>query len=270
KLFSFGGKLLVSSLINNIYSNISTFIIGKAYQATDLGFYTRANQFSQLPTQTISNIVVKVNYPILAQVQDDNAKLINAYKTLLRTPVFILYPILFGLAILARPFIEVLLGDKWLQSASLIPILCCGNLWNPLTDINLNLLYVKGKTDLVLKLELIKKPIAFLMLIASVPFGLKGMCVAISLYNFIAFCFNCHYTGKILDYGFFKQVKSLLPILGYCIIMGAVVFGISSIFENPLFQLSAGILSGVLSYLTIALLAHDQSLIHLRQILLKK
>ncbi len=265
KLFSFGSKLLASSLINNIYSNISTLIIGKAYQAADLGFYTRANQFAQLPTQTISNIVVKVNYPILSQLQDDNAKLVNTYKSLLRTPVFLLYPILFGLAILAKPFIEVLLGDKWLLSASLIPILCFGNLWNPLTDINLNLLYVKGKTDLVLKLELIKKPIAFLMLIASVPFGLKGMCVAISLYNFIAFCFNCHYTGKILDYGFFKQVKSLLPIFGYCVIMGVVVSVISSVFEKPLLQLSAGILSGVLSYLTIALLAHDQSLVQFKQ-----
>lgn len=260
RLFSFGSKLLASSLINNIYSNLSTLIIGKAYQAADLGFYTRANQFSQLPTQTISNIVVKVNYPILSQLQDDNAKLVTTYKTLLRTPVFILYPILFGLAILAKPFIQVLLGDKWLLSASLIPILCFGNLWNPLTDINLNLLYVKGKTDLVLKLELIKKPIAFLMLIGSVSFGLEGMCLAIALYNFIAFCFNCYYTGKILDYGFFKQLKSLLPIFGYCMIMGIVVLGISSAFENPLFQLIGGIAGGMLSYLSIAFITHDQSL----------
>lgn len=259
RLFSFGSKLLASSLINNIYGNISTLIIGKAFRSSDLGFFTRAQQFCQLPTQTITNIVVKVNYPILSQLQDDNAKLIEAYKSLLRTPVFILYPILFGLAILSEPVIQVLLGDNWIPTASLIPILCFGYLWEPLTHINLNLLYVKGKTDLVLKLELIKKPIAFAMLFCSIPLGLKWMCCAISLYSLIAFSFNCYYTGKLLGFGFFKQIKSLSPIFLYCVIMGIATFGISMLFDSPIYKLSFGVFTGVIVYLTVSLIAHDDS-----------
>jgi len=270
RLFSFGNKLLVSSLINNIYSNISTLIIGKAFNSSDLGFFTRAQQFCQLPTQTITNIVIKVNYPILSQLQDDNDKLIDAYKSLLRTPVFILYPILFGLAILSEPFIQVLLGKKWVESASLIPILCFGCLWEPLTHINLNLLYVKGKTDLVLKLELIKKPIAFFMLFCSIPLGLAGMCWAISIYNLIAFSFNCYYTGKLLEFGFFKQIKALYPIYLYCVIMGIATYGISSLFESPIYKLSIGVLTGMIVYLTVSLVSHDSSINQILRILQSK
>lgn len=270
RLFSFGSKLLASSLINSIYSNISTIVIGKAFKATDLGFFTRAQQFCQLPTQTITNIVVKVNYPILSQLQEDNIKLVESYKTLLRTPVFILYPILFGLAFLAHPLIEVFLGNKWLPSSVLIPILCFGCLWEPLTHINLNLLYVKGKTDLVLKLELIKKPIAFLLLFCAIPIGLKGMCWAISIYSFIAFCFNCHYTGKILNFGFFHQIKSLLPIIAYSLVMSMGIV-ISTLFvESPLPKLIIGTLIGMAIYLSIAVIFKDRSMAQIVSIIKRK
>lgn len=267
RLFSFGSKLLASSLINNIYGNISTLIIGKAFNSSNLGFFTRAQQFCQLPTQTITNIVVKVNYPILSQLQDDNDKLVTAYKSLLRTPVFILYPILFGLSVLSEPLIMVLLGEKWVTSAFLIPILCFGCLWDPLTHINLNLLYVKGKTDLVLKLELIKKPIAFIMLFCAIPLGLKGMCCAISLYSLVAFIFNCHYTGKILNFGFFKQVKSLLPIIMNGIVMSIGIIIVNILIENSLPKLIYGFLTGVVLYFGFAIATKDPSLKQVKNIL---
>lgn len=266
RLFSFGGKLLASSMINTVYSNISTLIIGRVYQATELGVFTRAQQFCLLPTQTITNIVIKVNYPILSSVQDDNEKLVESYKTLLRTPVFLLFPILFGLAVLAKPLVVVLLGNNWLPSATLIPILCFGFLWEPLTNINLNLLYVKGRTDLVLKLELIKKPIAFIMLVAAIPFGLEIMCAALALYDFVAFVFNCYYTGKILNFGLIKQVRSLLPIFSYSIFMSLIVLSVYLIFNNSLLQLVVGILLGLISYIGIAFLYKDRSLNQILQI----
>lgn len=269
RLFSFGSKLLASSLINNIYSNISTLIIGKAFHATELGYFTRAQQFGQLPTQTITNIVLKVNYPILSDLQDDNVRLIETYKVLLRTPVFILYPILFGLSVLAEPLVMVLLGDKWIGAATLMPLLCFGFLWDPLTNINLNLLYVKGKTNLVLKLELIKKPIAFFMLFCSIPLGLKGMCCAISLYSMIAFIFNCYYTDKILNFGFIKQIKSLLPILINCIIMSVFVVAVTMKLESPLIKLIVGIVAGIFSYTLIAYLTKDKSFLHILHLLNK-
>lgn len=266
RLFSFGSKLLASSLINNVYNNLSTLIIGKAFQATELGFFTRAQQFCQLPTQTITNIVIKVNYPILAELQDDNEKLVESYKILLRTPIFILYPLLFGMSVLAVPMIQVILGEIWVPAAYLIPILCFGCLWDPLSSINLNLLYVKGQTNLVLKLEFIKKPIAFILLFCSIPLGLKGMCCALSLYSLIAFSFNCYYTDKILDFGILKQLKSILPIFLYCIIMSIFVYGITIFIINPVTKLIIGSLIGILSYLMISYFVKDKSLFQIIRI----
>lgn len=259
RLFSFGSKLLVSSLINNIYSNISTLIIGKVFQAKDLGYFTRANQFTLLPATLITGIVLKVNFPILSQLQDDDKNLISAYKTLLRTPVYILYPILITLSILAKPFIDVLLGDIWTPVATLIPILAIGYLCEPLTHINLNLLYVKGRSDLVMKLEFIKKPIAFVMLICAIPFGLKGMCLSMTLYDFIAFAVNCHYTKKLLNYGLSQQVKALLPILGYCIVMGLIESTVYITHFPSLYKLLAGGTIGIITYMIISVICKDPS-----------
>ncbi len=270
QLFSFGSKLLGSSLINSVYSNLSTIIIGKVFHSAELGFFTRANQFCVLPTTTITNIVLKVNFPILSQLQDDNARLVEAYKTLLRTPVWLLYPILFGIAALARPLILTLLGENWLGSAALIPILAFGCLWDPLTHINLNLLYVKGRSDLVLKLELIKKPIAFVMLLSAIPFGIIGMCISISLYSFIAFCFNCYYTGKMLGYGFVKQMKEILPILGYCVIMLAGVVPFNFLHIHPVGQLILGIAAGMIVYLSVSIANKDTSFLGVRKIIIDK
>ncbi|MDE6342750.1 MAG: lipopolysaccharide biosynthesis protein [Muribaculaceae bacterium] len=270
KLFSFGSKLLGSSLINRVSSNLSTIIIGKVFHSAELGFFTRANQFCVLPTTTITNIVLKVNFPILSQLQDDDARLLEAYKTLLRTPVWLLYPILFGIAALARPLILTLLGENWLGSASLIPILAFGSLWDPLTHINLNLLYVKGRSDLVLKLELIKKPIAFVMLLSAIPFGIIGMCISIALYSFIAFCFNCHYTGKMLGYGFGKQVREILPILGYCVVMLAGVVPFNFLNIHPAAQLFLGIAAGMIIYISVSVANKDTSYLGVRKIIKEK
>lgn len=269
-LFGFGCKILGSSLINSIYSNISTLIIGKAFNASDLGYFSRAQNFSVLPGNTLTNIVVGVNYPVLSRYQDDNTQLLANYKVLMRMPVFILFPILFGMATLAYPMIGVLIGSKWLESAPMIMILCVGCLWQPLTHINLNLLYVKGRTDLVLRLELIKKPIAFLMLFGAIPFGIYGMCVSIALYDFVAFCFNCYYTHKILNYGFWKQMKELLPILGYSTFMALVVLAVTFTLHSDIMKLVMGIPIGAISYYLISRLFHDQSLMTLRKMIVAR
>ena len=115
-------------------------------------------------------MVVNVNFPILSQMQEDNERLVQTYRQLLCAPLFILTPVLIGIAAVGYPMVEVILGEKWLPCVPYLQILCVGFLFEPLTHINLNLLYVKGRSDLVLKLELIKKPIGFLILFISIPF----------------------------------------------------------------------------------------------------
>lgn len=262
-LFGFGGKILGSSLINTIYNNLSTLIIGKAFKATELGFFTRARSYSSLPGDIITRITMKVNYPVLSRYQDDDEQLMANYRTLLRAPVYLLYPIIFGMACLAGPLIYTMLGEKWMGCVPMMIILGFGYLWDPLTYINLNLLYVKGRTDLVLKLELIKKPIAFLMLFCAIPFGIYGMCASVSLYGFVAFCFNCYYTGKILKYGFFKQVKELLPILGNCILMSSLVILSTLWIPNQLLKLIVGIIVGVVIYFALSFISKDSTFMSL-------
>lgn len=269
-LFSFGSKILCSGMINTIYQNVYTLVIGKYFKAADVGFFNRGNQFAQLPSAIITQMVVKVNYPILSQYQDDNEKLIQTYKKLLRLPIFILYPVLFGIMAIASPMVELLLGDRWLPCVPVLQVLCLGYMWSPLTHINLNLLYVKGRSDLVLKLEFIKKPIAFIILIASIPFGILGMCAGRALYFFIAFIINCHYTNKILQYGFSLQFKEIFPIIINVIVMGTVITLVMITVDSAFYKLIIGIISGIMSFIAYALLTGDESCREMWELLLKK
>lgn len=260
-LFSFGSKLLASSMINTVYSNLATLIIGKMFNAADLGFYTRARQFATLPGEAATSVITKVSFPVLTRYQDDDSELLKVYSQLLRTPLFLLFPVIFGMAVLAGPLVATLIGEKWLGCVPMLQILCMGMLWTPLTMVNLNLLYVKGRSDLVLKLELMKKPIAFALLIGSSFLGIYYVCVALALYEFIAFVFNCYYTGRFLGFGFARQMRDLLPIIGYCLVMSAAAGSVFLFVDGHLARLVAGVAIGAASYIAITLLCRDRSAI---------
>ena len=257
--FSFGWKHLCSSLINCVYGNLYTLVIGKAFGAADIGYYTRANGYAQLPANTVTDTVVRVNFPILAQLQDDRDKLICAYRRLLQTPMFFLVPVAFGLAAVAEPIITVMIGEKWLPCVPYLQVLCFGSIFTPLTFINLNLLYVKGRTDYVLKLELMKKSIAFAIVLLSIPFGIFWMCVGKAVYDVIAFAFNCHYTKKLLNYGLLQQVKEVVPnILNGIVMVVSVRFAMAP-FASPWAKFGVGCSVGALSYIIIAILFKNET-----------
>ena len=258
-LFGFGSKLLVSSIINTIYTNIYTLIIGKVFSPAQVGYYNRANQFALLPSQTTTEIVTKVAYPVLSRLQNDTEKLIKAYSLILTAPLWLLFPILIGLAVLAEPFILVLIGDKWLACVPYMQVLCLGYVFSPLSHINLNLLYVKGRSDLVLKLELLKKPIAFTILIISIPFGIEWMIIGKACYELIAFGFNCYYTGKILNFGLVNQAKQILPIMLRSIVMGIVVYFSNLLVDGNILKLLIGFFVGILSYTILCIIMHDNT-----------
>jgi O-antigen/teichoic acid export membrane protein len=270
QLWGYGSKLLGSSLVNTIYTNIYTLVIGRKFTSSDVGFYNRGNQFALLPTQTVQDMALKVNFPILAKIQDDDERLLNAYKKLLTVPLYILYPILVGMAVTADPLIRVLIGEKWLPCVPIMQVLCIGYMFSPLTHINLNLLYVKGRTDLVLKLELLKKPIAFLILLATLPFGIIVMVIGKALYEFVAFSFNCYYTGKLLNYGEWKQLKILMPIYLNCLIMAIFVDLSMTIFESPLAKLCVGITVGLIAYMVFSIISQDASFCELKGVIMSK
>ena len=266
-LFGFGSKILASSLINTIYCNIYTLIIGKKFTPDEVGFFNRGNQLASFPSGIATDILVGVNYPILSKFQDDNLSLVNAYRKMITLPLFILYPALIGIAVLGEPIVGILLGEKWLPCVPFLQIMALGAVFTPLTHINLNLLYVKGRSDLVLKLELIKKTIAFSIVFLTIPLGIIWMMVGKAIYEFIAFSINCHYTGIILQYGWKKQLQEILPIIIKSIFMGIIVLCVTRVCHGWWHTIMVGIPVGIISYFLIALFSNDKSLKDLLSIL---
>lgn len=270
ELFGFGSRILGSSLINTIYKNISTLAIGRFFSPAEVGFYNRGVAYAHMPVNMIQDVTLKVNYPILAKYKEDNEQLLRAYKKMMTLPLYVLYPILIGMAATADSLITVMIGDKWLPAATVMKILCLGCMFTPLTHMNLNLLYVKGRSDLVLKLELIKKPIGFILLICSIPLGINWIVASQAIYAFIAFSFNCYYTKKILNYGELNQLKALAPILVNSFIMGGVAFFATTLVLDPFTKLILGIPTGIVVYIILSILTHDSSFYEIKKIIFDK
>ena len=252
ELFSFGSKLLVSGLIDTLYNNIYPIIIGKKFSATDLGYYSRADGYSQLPATTITGVLQRVTFPMLCEIQDDMARLENVYRRLLRLSAFVVFPAMTGLAAIAEPLIRFMITDKWLMCVPYLQILCFSLMWYPIHAINLNLLQVKGRSDLFLKLEIIKKIIGILTIIIAVPFGIMWMCVGKVISSILCLIINTYYTGKLIRVGFIKQMGDLLPIMLLSLFNGAVVLGISCLINNTALQVIIGLITGVVIYTTTA------------------
>lgn len=256
-LFGFGSRILVSSLINTVYGNLYTLIIGRRFTPSEVGYYNRGVQLASFPSNVATDILVNVNYPILSKFQNDDERLIQAYRKMLTIPLFVLYPIIIGLGVLAEPVVGLLLKEKWLPCVPFLQIMCLGTLFTPLTFINLNLLYVKGRSDLVLKLELIKKPIGFALIFLTLRFGIMWLMAGKAVYEFIAFSLNCHYTGKILQYGWKKQMREILPILTNAALMGVSVYIICLFLSGWWVKLLVGVVVGILVYFLLSVVSKN-------------
>jgi O-antigen/teichoic acid export membrane protein len=260
EMFSFGSKLLVSGLIDTIYKNLYTLIIGKKFSKEDLGYYTRADNFTQFPSSNITGILQRVTFPVLSSIQDDDEKLSESYRNFLRLSAFVVFPLMIGLAALAKPFILFFLTEKWVGAILLLQILCLASMWYPIHAINLNLLQVKGRSDLFLKLEIIKKSISISILFITVPISVTAMGVGMIVSSLLALIVNTYYTGKLIHVGFFRQMKDLLPILFYSLLMGISVYFSISLLPNAFLQLIVGLIVGFVTYFTIAYLTKSKEL----------
>lgn len=252
ELFSFGSKLLCSGLLDTIYRNIYLIVIGRQFSASSLGYYTRAHQFSDFPSSNLTGIIQRVTYPVLCNIQHDDARLALSYRRFLKVTAYLVFPFLVGLAALAKPLVLLLLKDQWLFTATLLPIICFGMMWYPIHAINLNLLQVKGRSDLFLRLEILKKIVGVCILVLTIPMGLIPMCYGQIVSSLIALVINTHYTGKLIQVGFIRQMKDLLPTLLLTFSMGLLVFGVSTVFASHLVQLLLGMGVGILYYLAIS------------------
>lgn len=216
ELGAFGSRLLASSLLHTIYSNLTTFAIGKFYTAKDLGFYSRGVQFAMVPNSAINGVLGTVTYPILAKIQDDETRLINVYRKYIRITSLCIFIFSGLLCALAKPIILLTLTEKWASAIIFLHAFAFSCAFDHLSTINLNLLKVKGRSDLYFRLEVIKKIIGVGILFAAIPFGVLAICLSKLLYNQIALFINTYYTGKLFQLGYMRQMKDVLPYLVCC------------------------------------------------------
>ena len=270
ELFGFGSKLLLSSLINSIYRNLYTLVIGKAFSAISLGYYTRAEQFAQFPSSNLASIVSRVAFPIFSKIQTDNEKLKTAYQKMIRFSSLLIFPLMFGLIALSEPFICLVLSDKWSGVVILLQILCLDWMFDHITALNLNLLYVKGRSDLALKLEVVKKTIATVILFSSIPLGLEGMCWGRVLYSIIATLLNTHYSRVLIGLSFMSQFRDFYPYMFFSALMCISIMITNWFFGNLYYELIGGFVEGIIIYFTLLICFRREDLKELILLINKK
>ena len=182
-------------------------------------------------------------------IQNEEERLADAYKRFLKLSAFVVFPLMIGLSAVADPFIRIALTDKWEGAIYLLQIICFWMMWYPIHAINLNILQVKGRSDYFLKLEIIKKIQGVLVLCITVPMGIVAMCYGSVISSVICLVWNTHYTKKLINYGFFAQIRDLLPILIHSLVMGGIVAIVVHFMPTLWLKLIVGVISGIIYYI---------------------
>ena len=253
-LWNFGNKMLGANLIDIIYNNITPIFVGKYYSTKDLGIYNRALGYSVLPANQITSILTHVTLPVLSKFQDNEEYLVQQFRRIFRVASFISFPALMLLCALAYPLVVILITDKWVDCVILLQIMCFAKMWWPIQTLNRNLLQVKGRSDLLLKMEAYKKGINFVILCCSLPFGIKIFCYAQILQTMQAFVWNTYYTGKYFNLTTKKQLSDVMPSFILSIIMLGCILGVNRFVENLFLQVIVGLCVGTTVYIGGALL----------------
>lgn len=269
-LWNYGNKLLASSLLDTAYNNITPVFVAKHYSPADLGVYNRAQNYAIMPSQNITGVIQNVTFPVLSKMQDDDEGLARNYRRMIRTTAFIVFPMMFMLAALARPLIITMITAKWESCILLLQLLCFSLMWYPIHSMNLNLLQVKGRTDLFLRLEVIKKIVGVLILVITLPQGLVIFCIGRIISSLISLVINTYYTGKLIHVGFILQMKDLIPTLLLCTLMFGGIYFSNFLIHNMLLQIIAGGLIGGGIYLGGAILFKFEELNDVKYMLKRK
>lgn len=228
ELFDFGSKLLISGLIDTIYRNVYYLIIGKFFSAQELGYYTKADDFKRIPSEGLNGVISRVSFPVLSSIQDDKPRLKTNYQELIRSTMFITFILMMGLAAVSEPMVITLIGEKWRPSIVYLQLLCFVGMMYPLHALNLNMLQVSGRSDLFLKLEVIKKLLAIPIILIGIYWGVKAMIIGMIINSQIAYLLNSYWSGKFVGYSTKEQALDIFPSFSFAISMGLAVYLLGS------------------------------------------
>lgn len=257
KLFAFGSKLLCSGLLSTTINNLYNLVIGKIYNPSSLGYYTRAQQFPELTSGTIASVLNTTTFPLMSSLQNDKDELTNILRRLIKITSMVVFPAMIGLACLAEPIILMLLGEQWLPAANLLFWIALSYVFTPLSILNMNVLNAIGRSDLFLKIDLIKIPFILLTMIITFPISLKVIVIGKAVTAFLWFYINGYLIGKIYAFGAFKQLLCSWKYIISALIMGGIVTFVDFIVESSILSVFFGVFSGIFSYVLLLFLFKD-------------
>jgi O-antigen/teichoic acid export membrane protein len=268
-MFSFGSKLLISGLIDTTFNNIYQMFIGKVYSPADLGYYSKAKSVELTAIQATSSSLGQVLFPSMVHLQNDLDSLKKAYRKTIRLSLFLHFPLMIGLWAVADPLFRLLLTDKWAPSIPYFQILCIAALLYPLQVLNLNILKVKGRSDLFLKLEIIKKATVVLAIVLTYRHGIIVMLYGQIITSIISYLLNSYYSGVLIGYSQWDQIKDLVPSFGSAVIMGIVMYLVGLLpNESHLLKILFQTITGMLVYYLISLKASSSELAEVKSIMI--
>lgn len=250
-LFGFGWKMMVSAILDSIWTQLYQVVVGKFYNASTLGQYTRAKQFSQMFSSNLSTVIQRVTYPVLSEIQDDKERMIAAYRRVIKTTMFITFTLMFALGAVSEPLLYCLIGEKWHEAATYLPLICFVGAFYPLHAINLNMLMVQGRSDLFLKLEIVKKIIGIAPLIVGACLGIFPMLYVSIITSIISYFLNSHYPGKLLGYTSWMQLKDISMSFVVTISMAAIVYFLKYLLLSYWLVLPIQIIVGTVVFLLL-------------------
>lgn len=224
ELFGFGWKMMVSGLLDTVWKELYQVVVGKFYSPATLGQYTRAKQFSTLFSRNLTMVIQRVTYPVLSNIQNDKERLISAYRRIIKVTMFVTTISMFFLGAISEPLLYCLIGPKWHEAATYLPLICITGSFYPLHAINLNMLQVQGRSDLFLGLEIVKKIIGILPLSVCFMYGVMPMLYVSVLTTIICYFLNSYFPGKLLGYSSWMQIKDIAPSYGLATLVVLCVF----------------------------------------------
>lgn len=273
-LFSYGWKLLVASLIDALYLNVIGLVVGKLYTSQMLAFYSKGEQFPQLIVNNINGSIQSVMLPTLSAEQENRKRVKELVRRTLIVSSFIIFPLMIGLAVVAEPLIIILLTDKWLPCVPFMQIFCLTYALRPIHTANLQAINALGRSDIFLKLEIIKKIIGFAILSISIFYGIYAIILGSLLLGIISSFIDSYPNSKLLDYSYKEQMKDIIPSLILSLIMGLVVYGFLFLNLSLYLTLVIQVLTGAILYISLAKLlkleCYEYLLSTIKDILIKR
>lgn len=266
-LISYGWKLLASALLDVFYTNIRQLVIGRMYTATDLAFYNQGVKFPEILTANINASIDSVLLPALSKEQDDKTRVKAMTRRAITTSTYIIAPMMMGLAFCADTIVELILTDKWLPCVLYMRIFCITYMFYPIHTANLNAIKAIGRSDLFLKLECAKKSIGFILLISTMWFGVETMAYSLLLSSLSSQIINTWPNRKLLNYGYFEQLKDIIPSIALSLVMGICVWLVGQLALPLLLKLFVQVIIGIVVYVVLSYLFKMEPFIYLLRLI---